>query len=291
MDQIAVSPASRDEFTLRDLAAELWASKFAYSIVIGIFTLTGVVIGVLSPKEYQATTVVMPASDDSSSHLGSLGSLAAQYGGLASLAGISLPESSKQVEAIAVLKSELLTQRFIQQDDLLPVLYPKLWDPRTKTWRTSDPQKVPTFWKANRLFARKIRQVEEGKGGLATLQITWTDPQQAANWANQLVAMTNSYLRNKAIAESERNIAYLNEQAAKTTVLEARQAIYSLLESEIDREMVARGRIEYALRVVDPAFVPDKPSSAGPVLTGLLGFGLGCTLAAVLTLGKRAFGP
>ncbi|MGA8940214.1 MAG: Wzz/FepE/Etk N-terminal domain-containing protein [Acidobacteriaceae bacterium] len=291
MDQIAASSASRDEFTLRDLAGEFWASKVAYSIIISVFTLTGVAIGILSPKEYEATTVVMPATDDSSSHLGSLGSLAAQYGGIASLAGISLPESSKQVEAIAVLKSELLTQQFIQRNNLLPVLYPKLWDPRTKTWRTSDPEKMPTLWKANRLFARTIRQVEEGKGGLITLQITWRDPQDAANWANQLVTMTNSYLRNKAIAEAERNIAYLNEQASKTTVLEARQAIYSLLESEIDREMVARGRIEYALRVIDPAYAPDRPSSAGPLLRGLLGFGLGFTLAAVLTLGKRAIGP
>ncbi|MHB8814701.1 MAG: Wzz/FepE/Etk N-terminal domain-containing protein [Steroidobacteraceae bacterium] len=291
MDQTAASPVSRDEFTLRDLAADFWASKFAYSIMIGIFVVAGVAIGILSPKEYEATTVVMAATDDTSSHLGSLGSLAAQYGGLASLAGITLPESSKQVEAIAVLKSELLTQRFIEQNDLLPVLYPKLWNPQTKTWRTSDPQETPTLWKANRVFANKIRAVEEGRGGLVTLKITWTNPQAAADWANQLVAMTNSYLRNKAIAEAERNIAYLNEQASKTTVLEARQAIFSLLESEIDREMVARGRTEYALRVIDPAFAPDKPSSAGPKLLGLLGFGLGFTMAALLTLGKRAFGP
>ena len=63
----------------------------------------------------------------------------------------------------------------------------------------------------------------------------------AAKWANGLVAMANQHLRSKALVESERNIAYLNDQAAKTDVVPVRQAIYSILQSEINKEMLARG--------------------------------------------------
>jgi uncharacterized protein involved in exopolysaccharide biosynthesis len=167
------------------------------------------------------------------------------------------------------------------------VLYAKQWDPGAQKWRATDPKKIPTLWKANRDF-RKIRGVvDDKKTNMVILKITWKDPQQAAKWANDLVRITNSYLRDKAIQEAERNIAYLNEQASKTTVVEAQKSIYSLLETEINKEMLARGREEYALKVVDPAFVPEKPSSAGPMLLGMLGFGLGCTAAALLAFGRR----
>jgi uncharacterized protein involved in exopolysaccharide biosynthesis len=168
------------------------------------------------------------------------------------------------------------------------VLYAKQWDAVAQKWLTTDPKKTPTLWKANRDF-KKIRAIiDDKKSGMVVLTITWTDPKQAAKWANDLVSITNSYLRDKAIKEAQRNIAYLNEQAAKTNVIEAQKSIYSLLESEINKEMLARGREEYALKVVDPAFVPEKPSSPGPLLLGLLGFGLGCTAAVLWVFGRRA---
>jgi len=169
------------------------------------------------------------------------------------------------------------------------VLYAKKWDPGTQKWWVTDPQKIPTLWKANRDF-RKIRSiVDDKKSNMVVLKITWKDPKQAAQWANDLVRITNSYLRDKAIQEAERNITYLNEQASKTNVVEAQKSIFSLLETEINKEMLARGREEYALKVVDPAFVPEKPSSAGLVLLALLGFGLGCTGAVLVAFGRLVF--
>jgi len=52
--------------------------------------------------------------------------------------------------------------------------------------------------------------VTDPKTGLVTLSITWNDPNIAAKWANGLVRMANDYLRDQAIEESERNIAYLD---------------------------------------------------------------------------------
>jgi uncharacterized protein involved in exopolysaccharide biosynthesis len=131
------------------------------------------------------------------------------------------------------------------------------------------------LWKANRLFSKKIRTVtEDRKTGMVTLTIEWTDPVVAAKWANDLVRLTNDYLRDKAIRESEQHIAYLNREAANTDVAEVRAAIYKVLESEIKNVMLAKGPGEYALKVIDPATPPEKKS--GPtrslwVLGGFLG--------------------
>jgi uncharacterized protein involved in exopolysaccharide biosynthesis len=120
------------------------------------------------------------------------------------------------------------------------------------------------------------------------MHIRWKDPKLAAAWANGLVKAANSYLREKAIREAERDIAYLNEQVSKTNVVEAQRTIYSLLEQELNKEMIARGREEYALKVIDPAFAPEKPVMGGPVLMALLGFTLACLLSVTIVFIRRA---
>jgi uncharacterized protein involved in exopolysaccharide biosynthesis len=288
MDQESKRPVD-DEITFRELLTEVKASKVMLCGLVAVFTLVGIVIGRLSHRQYEASTVLSPVADEGSGRMGGLSALASQYSGLASLAGITLPGGSKKDESIAVLQSELLTERYIRDRNLLPILYADLWDPVAKKWRTTDPKKTPTLWKANRYFKTIRGVMEDKKGGLVILTIKWTDPKQAAQWANDLVKITNGYLREKAIQEAQRNIAYLNEQATRTNVIEAQKAVYSLLETEINKEMVARGREEYALKVIDPAFVPERPSSAGPLLLGMLGFGLGCVVGVLVVFGRRAF--
>jgi uncharacterized protein involved in exopolysaccharide biosynthesis len=238
---------------------------------------TGLAVGaaLLGTKMYQATTIVSPIADESSS--GRLSSLASQVGGLASslsgLAGLPTPANTQKSEVIAVLQSEAITERYIHDNDLLPLMYPQQWDAANHKWKVDDPKKIPTLWKANVYFKKKIRFLTtDNKSGLVTLVITWKKPDLAAKWANGLVKLTNDYLRDKAIAEAERNIAYLGEQAAKTDVLGVKEAIYSILQHEIQKMMLARGSTEYALKIIDPAVVPEKASSPQPVQWTLIGF-------------------
>jgi hypothetical protein len=236
----------------------------------------------ISPKKYEATVVVSPQTGTSNSgELSSLGSAASQLGGIASLAGLSLGGNSAKAESIATLQSEALTERYIQENGLLPTLFPRKWDSQKNNWKTSDESKIPTLWQGNRLFDDKLRRVKENsRNGLVTLGITWTDSKIAASWANGLVKLTNEYLRDKAIKESEKNIAYLNEEALKTSVVRTRDSIYSLMESEIRKEMLARGSDEYALKIIDPAVAPEKPSSPQPVLWILAALCIGLLLSS-----------
>jgi uncharacterized protein involved in exopolysaccharide biosynthesis len=274
------------EFTLKELRDILLRGKWLIiSVTIG-FASSALIASLLLPKKYDAVILVAPvASTSGGSQLGALGSLASQFGGLASLAGFSTTGDSKKAESNAVLQSEALTEKYIQTNDLLPVLYAKKWDSQRMRWKKDDIDYIPTLWTANRDF-KKLRNVTiDSKTGLLTMKITWKDPARAAKWANGLVRLTNDYLRNKAISESERNIAYLNEEAAKTNVVEARQAIYSILQTEINKIMLARGSEEYAFKILDPAAVSEKASFPQPFLWVLAGFlgGLFFSVAWVLT--------
>jgi len=155
-------------------------------------------------------------------------------------------------------------------------LYESQWDEQHKQWKTHEPDKIPTVWKANQRFEKSIRNVTtNAKSGLVTMTITWKDPKIAARWANELVETTNTYLRTKAIEEAERNISYLDSEAAKTNIVEVRQAIFQILQSEINKEMLARGSEEYAFKIVDPADAPERAVSPKKAMWILGGFLLG----------------
>jgi len=283
-------PTSYNEITLRDVGIIIWRSRFWLAVFLIIGTAAGVAWGLWRPKEYEAVIVVAPVTDQSgSSRLGALGALASQYSGLASLAGVSLSDSNERDQTIAVMQSEFLTERYIRERNLLPILFPHDWDARSGHWKRGDKDHIPTLWKANRYF-KKVRNVtDERRTGLVYLKITWKDPNIAAAWANDLVQLTNSYLRDKAIQESERHIAYLTEQATKTEAVEAKRAIYALMQDEINKAMVARGREEYVLKIIDPAVPPERPSSSGPLGMATLGFSGGLVAFVLWIFARRAF--
>jgi uncharacterized protein involved in exopolysaccharide biosynthesis len=289
MDQKTSYLPPPDAINLRELVLELWRVRIAAGCAIVICALGGVAAGLLMDKQYEASIILSPAADEmSSGRLGGLASLASQYGGLASLAGLSMPGKTKKEEVLAVLESELLTEAYIRENNLLPVLYAKQWDAASGKWTTDDPKKIPTLWKANRYFGKNVRQVKEDrKSGLVVMTIRWKEPRTAAKWANDLVKMTNDYLRAKAIRESERHIDYLNDQLKNLTIVDAQKAIYALLQDEINTQMVAKGREEYALKVIDPAVAPEVAISFGPKMLGALGFVFGTFLVIATVAGIR----
>lgn len=275
---------------IRELMRLLWSDRVLIVVVTLLSGLVAAGISILTPKKYEASIVVSPVSSNAGGQLGGLGAIASQLGGLAALADISVGGDSKKSESIAVLQSESLTSDYIRARNLLPILFAKKWDAERKEWKVADRTKVPTEWEANRYFKQKIRSVKtDNKTGLVTMTIIWKDPVLAANWANDLVRMTNDHLRAKAIAESERNIAYLKGEAAKTDSVEARQAIYSIMEAEINHAMIAKGSQEYAFKIIDPAVAPEKASSPKKKLWTALGLFAGGLLSVLASLVRRAW--
>lgn len=293
---ISTNPIERqrmaEEPGLLDFLVIVWRNRWLVLSTTILFACLAAAATVLVPPRYDATVLLSPnTSGSGGSGLGQIGSMLSQLGasGL-SIGGLTLSENSgEKAIATATLQSRELTEQYIQDNNLLPVLFPKEWDKARGKWRASDPSKIPTLWKASEYFADHVRKVDEnGKTGLVTLTVQWRDPTLAAKWANGLVLLTNDYLRNKAITESERDIAYLRSQAAVTNEIGLKTDIYALMESEIQREMLARGSNEYALKVVDPAFAPGNKSFPRPALWIGAGVFLGFVLGLAATAMKVA---
>jgi uncharacterized protein involved in exopolysaccharide biosynthesis len=252
-----------DAISFAEIYQVFWRGKYLIILITAVCTVAAALAAWKAPRKYEATVLIAAASNAGAGQIGGgLGAMASQLSGLASLAGLAVGGDAKKEESLAVLQSEALTEAYIRDNNLLPVLYAGAWDPVQKDWRETDPKKKPSLWKASRYFKQAIRKITvDSQTGLIQVRITWTDPELAAKWANELVALTNQYLRDRAIRESETNIAYLTKEAERTELVGARQAIYALLQNEINKAMMARGDAEYAFKVLDPATTPEVRSS------------------------------
>ncbi len=271
-------PQYEDDIDLRELALKLWSRKGLIVLCSVLAAAAAVTYAMLATPIFRAEALLSIREDNQRS---GLAAAAGQLGGLADLAGLSIPGSKDKGVAVATLKSRALIEQFIAERKLVEVLF----DPAEVGLEGSD--KARTVWDGHRKFTTSIFKVaEDKKSGLITVAVEWKDPQQATDWVTDLVARANARLRHVAIEESEKNLAYLEQQAKSTNVVEIQQALYRLAETEIKKLMLAKGSGEYVFKTVDPARVPErriKPKRALIAAIGTLSGGLfGVFLALVL---------
>ena len=244
-----------------------WATVARYrwpaTIVAGIALLCACIYAAVASPIYRVSVTMAPNLDDES--IG-LGSLTGQFGGLATLAGINLSSMGGNREAaIATLRSRAFTESFISQHNLLPILFADRWDSTNKQWIEEDGEDPPSMRDAYRVFDKNVSFVEEDlRTGLVRLVIEWTDRELAARWANDFVSGVNESIRQDAISQARSNLEYLDQELEKTTVLEIRNAIFRLVEVQIQQAMMANVRESFAFKIIDPAVVPDSEEYVRP---------------------------
>ena len=264
-----------DEIDLLELIRTL---LLAWKTIVGIAILcTGlaVVYSLHAPEVFKAETLLAPATEEKSGASSAL----SQFGGLAAMAGISIPSDSNVEQVVATLQSRKFLRQYIDVKKLLPVLFEEIWDAESQSWFVQTQEDEPTEQKAVDAF-KEILSVDEDKiSGLISLSISWKDPAVAAEWANDLVKQLNEQLREKAITDSQKRVGYLEQELAKTTLQDMRAVLYNLLESEKQKAMLANVNEDFALEVIDPAVAPEtreKPKrklivALGVVCGGFLG--------------------
>ena len=236
---------------------------------------------------YRATAVLASASAGGGSN-GLLSSTLSQLGGMASLAGLAGGSTDAQAEeALAVLRSREFTERFIRERNLLPALFPKLWDANAKAWLVPE-ERQPSYSRANKYFAEKVRHVfQDKKTGLTNLQIDWTDRWEAADWANDLVHRLNAEMRSRALRKTEASVGFLQKELNGTIEIGTREAINRLIEAQIKQRMLINVTDEYSFKVIDAALPPDRidyifPNRSVLVLVGAVaGLMLGIALLSL----------
>ena len=252
------------------LVAMLWREKLIVIATVAVCAIAGVAYALLATPVYKAEIVMTPSGQRTPS--ASLG----QLSGLAALAGVNLG-SEGTTTPLAVLKSRAFAEEFIRENKLEAILVDDFGDP-------SDDLDIRD---ALHVFLKDVRVVsEDKKAGTVTLSIYWEDPVVAAEWANSYIERLNARLRARALADAERNVKFLQQEIANTTIVSVQQSVGRILEAEMQQYMLAKGDVEYAYKVVDRASPPKLRESPKRVLVVLLSVLIGAVLAVLVVIAR-----
>ncbi len=312
MQAIQQNAVPDDEVNLAALGKTLWRGKW----LIGAVTLTAAVaataISLQIPNIYRAQVLLAPSESQKG---GGLAALAAQVGGLASLAGVSLGENKadKTDIAIEVAKSRLFVTQFIRRHHLEPYLLAAtrwdkpnnalmldtdIYDPLQNKWvrKTKEGQSVePTDWELFKAFDDVMKINKDKKSGLVTVTIDYYSPYLAKQWADWLIRDLGETMKEKDKSDARRNIEYLKKQLDKTNIADMQAVFYQLIEEQTKTLMLTEVQQEYIFKTLDPAVVAEeklKPKrSAIIAVSSMLAFmisGLSCLLLRTTRMTKHS---
>lgn len=272
-----------DEIDLRKLIKVLWDGKLVIILCAVVFAAGSVAYALLATEIYRSQSSVQIREE-------SRAGLSSQMGGLAALAGISLGAQNQNRDlALTALKSRAVIQRMIEEEGLLPILYADDWDAANKRWRGPKP---PTPWRAYEPFINNVLKISVDKTtGIVTVAIEWKDPALAAAWVKSLIVRVNTFVNDATIREAEQNLKFLDKQAQATPMVEMQKTIFSMMEGEIKRLMVARNPETAPLRVIDPAVVPERRVRPQRTLIAIMGTFAGGLLGGMIVLARFALRP
>ncbi len=278
----------------------LWAGKQWIAAVTGAAAVLSVIIALLMTNIYRSEALLMPTSSDGVS------SLAAKFGGLASLAGVSLGGGSggadKTALGLEVIKSRQFLQTFIEKRDILvPLMAAEGWNASSDTlkinddqydveaqkWvRDVDPPKTPepTLQEAHEAFLTMLSVSQDKESGFVSLAVEHVSPTVAQQWVTWLIEDVNDAIRSQDVIQAERSIEYLKKQIELTSVAELQAGFFELIQEQTKTIMLANASPEYVFRTVDPAVVPEKKLKPKRALICVLGTMLGGMLGVLIVL-------
>jgi capsular polysaccharide biosynthesis protein len=271
---------------------ELWKVLVEYKLLIIVFTalttLGAIYYASTLPTIYKAEVLMIPASGGISGS-----GLSNRLGGLADMAGVSLGGSSAGAEGeqvLARLKTRSFLTKHIKEKNLKPILFADQWDRVEKKWIDKEP--------SDRDSAELLKNMIEAgshprsKAGLASLSIEWKNPHnpnKIADIANNLVSSINSHAKDRAILEARDSISFLEKELEQTSIVNSQTILYSLIEQQMGKIMMANIRDEFVFKVIDPAVNPKHAETKPILMVIFIGIILGIFLASFLAISANYF--
>jgi len=293
-----------DEIDLAVLIGALWQGKW---IIMGFTSVASILVVIYSlslPNIYTGQAMLVPVSSKDS-----VSGSAQNLGGLASLAGISLSDSSdtsvvaiEKLQSLSFFEDKILTQ--INIPDLMAVESWNLnnnsttydhdiYDDKTKSWtrEVSFPQTPkPSAQESYKAFMEHLSVVRDLKTNVITIAISHQSPYVAKQWADLVVTEINTFYREKDRSEAEFAVNYLNDQISQTRLSEVKMVIAEVLAQQIQKLTLIEANDNYIFDYIDPPAVMEKKSAPRRAIICIIGALLGGFIGALVAL-FRYFQP
>jgi hypothetical protein len=292
----------RRSISVSYLVGLVWAGR----ILIVATTLAGLLYGIYTVyrngPSYIATIRISPAESDNSfgSATGTGSLLAGLTGGGA---GAALPKFTQFALARA---SVGVAQDLDRKYDMLCRIFASQCDIKTHKWKERTGIKETFNGILARLAGlpnpngpRTLEDLAAYLGGsvvfednknnsMVTVRYTNRKPEFAAQFLMAVIKASNDYIRAQSRDTQKRYVEYLSNSAGKTTNVEQRMAIDTLLLQEERQLMMTEVDIPYAAKVLDgPIVTPVNDGLKTILINGIMGLALGTILATCRDLLPR----
>lgn len=265
---------SHDDYSVFALIQFIWKKRF--SICGGTFaSMVMVVIWSLTlDNTYQSNSILSPTEEAS---VGGGSPFSDQLGGLASLAGISVPSGGvdQLTEALAILNSRYFMLQFIKKYNLeVPIIAGEKWDESSgqleidESLYDSDAQlwvrdlgkrpSAPTDLELYEAWLELFVVEKDPSTGLVKVSIEFLSPILAQQWLEWLIKDINEEMRQLQIQEATANISYLESKVNSIDNIDMRNVFYQLILEQTQKLMLAEVREDFMFKVIDPPALPEK---------------------------------
>lgn len=176
--------------------------------IVVIVSIAAVIISLTMTNYFKASATLLPVSSKSG-----MPSVISQLGGLASLAGVSVPGGmTDNVKFLAILNSRTLAENIIRRESLMPVFFPKNWDTKTEKWKTDDPKKRPTIGMAVAALKGSMLIEDDKKTKIIRISGIFTDPVLSARVTNAYIDELQDFISKNSFTMAKRNRIFVESQ-------------------------------------------------------------------------------
>lgn len=262
---------SSDELELSILFKGVWSSRNFIIILSIIGAVFSVFYALSIQNTYRSEATVLIESNKVESGL-------SQYSGLASMAGISLGDSSvdRKNEVMQIMLSRQFINKFANERDIFIPLFAfgelssnketytlneDIYDLKNSAWvdgafLTKDGN--PSYQEVYDEFVDHLKITEDFKTGFINISYTHPSPLIAKQWLTWLIEDTNNYIKAYDIQQSEKALAYLEEKLIKSSLPDINKALVAMNQEELRKMMLINIKDEYIIRTIDPPLLPLK---------------------------------
>jgi Chain length determinant protein len=271
--------------------------RIFFSIMIGL--LLAVVYLHFAKYEYTATLTIVPTASAGSG-------LSNKLGGLASLAGVSLPGDvgSANFEQYGESLYSLNVATVIAQDqNLMRQVFPEQWNEKAKSWEQpsgmipviikglksilgvpSRPWNSPSHMELQDYIVKNVKSSDKPKKAITIINFSHTNQRFAPQFLIALHEATDNQLRERALLRSSLYINYLTDKLKTVVVVEHRQALSELLSSQEKMRMIASSKAPYAVEKIGEPVTSMKPSKPKPMVVLPAGIIFGALLPIMMII-------
>jgi len=204
------SMAYDGDLNLLDLLLIIWKGKWFIMFFTLICTLAMVYVTLyVLPVLYKSEVVIQPTDVNTSSGFEALA-------GMMPIGFTSFGAKNNNAGILTILESRTIKEKLIEKYNLLPKLFPKIWDQENQKWIVESKKEIPTKFMGSKIIKNVLIVDKDDTKGLIVIKWIDGDPEFTKIMLERVVEELNFYFENEYDSGAKRKRGFIEKQQIKS---------------------------------------------------------------------------